>query len=115
MQAADITCGNPLFVPAIVRPCQMFPPQARSVVFPGEVRLARAVLRDAFLCMRGHVTVCAGGSVRQRERLQRRAQWQAWEWIFDDSDDGLFSFENVCAWLDLDPQAVRAEVRAGAT
>jgi len=44
-----------------------------------------------------------------RQKRRRAAETSAW--LFDDSADGVFSFQNVCDVLGIDGEALRARVR----
>lgn len=66
----------------------------------GEVALMRAVLEDAISCFQEQFTT-------NKEGAQRRGQ-EAEEWIFTDDPHWLFSFVNICAVLELDPEYLRA-------
>lgn len=64
-----------------------------------EKKLMLAVLDDAILCYRKYRSANKG----KERRLFREAQ----EWIFDEQDDRIFSFESVCACLGIDPGWIR--------
>jgi hypothetical protein len=72
----------------------------------GERALLHALLVDAMRCLFGEV----GGSPAKRERLAAEAR----AWITTRGDADPFSFENVCAWLDLPAGRLRAYVLAQA-
>jgi hypothetical protein len=61
-----------------------------------------AVLEDAISCFQKYVS--AGG--RQGKRLFREAE----EWILENDANWVFSFENVCESLGLDPRYIRREL-----
>lgn len=114
MQAAIseiATATHVLFVPDAILPEQFTEQRRKSVDCPGEIRLAYAILKDAFLCLKGHAVVTCG-SAAQRIVRQRLAKQHAWTWIFDDFDENPFSFVNICVYLDIDPSAVRDVVQA---
>ena len=50
----------------------------------------------------------------EAQRLRRSGEQaaSAIDWIFDDSDGGVFSFVNVCDELGIDGEALRTRVRA---
>lgn len=67
----------------------------------------------------------ATGVARSPQPERRNKKWEAQrlrssgehaasaiDWIFDDSDGGVFSFVNVCDELGIDGEALRARVRA---
>ena len=64
-----------------------------------EKDLMRAVLRDAIWDYRKNMKV---RNIHFRE---------AREWLFAANDESLFSFENICETLDLDPVLIRKELR----
>lgn len=86
---------------ACVLPTQLTSPSGRGR--SPEVRLAAAVLEDAFYC----VTRNDGA----RSRTQRQDFIEARNWFFDTSRQGPFAFENVCDVLALDADAVRQRLR----
>mgnify|MGYP006871823510 FL=1 len=59
-----------------------------------------AVLRDAILEYRNNSV--AGNRLYQNART----------WFFEESSDQLFSFENICATLDLNPCTIREQLLA---
>ena len=65
----------------------------------GELRLALAVLEDAFHCLG-----CIEGS---RGSINGRHRREAREWIESRDREGLFTFESVCAVLGLEADAIR--------
>jgi hypothetical protein len=89
--------------------------QGRPAETP-ERRLVAAVLRDAIDC---YLRDCFTKN-RHRKRSFREAE----EWFFRSDDFGVFSLENVCGILNIDPGYIRrsllqyerqhAESRAGA-
>jgi hypothetical protein len=62
-------------------------------------RLMLAVLEEAL------VTFQRG--LRSSDRLQRHHSWEADRWIASTDGDPLFSFENICSSLNIDPGYVR--------
>ena len=69
-----------------------------------EGRLLIAVLRNALLEFEDVVHNHRGANDAQLQEL--------WQWFFGPDDGWLFSFENVCEQLDLDPSCIRARLRA---
>jgi hypothetical protein len=66
---------------------------------PGpETALAAAVLENAIECLRMHGV--------DKGRIYREAE----EWFLVEEPDWPFSFERICAFLDLDPDSVRRAV-----
>jgi hypothetical protein len=73
----------------------------------GARRLMAAVLDDALSLIDA---VASAGGFAHVPRLARRRAREALAWINDHEARGLFSFEGICAALDLDADAVAAEV-----
>lgn len=65
----------------------------------GELRLALAVLEDALDCLERYKD--------SRELLARLFRWEALQWLESRDRLPVFSFENVCFLLDLDPEKTR--------
>jgi hypothetical protein len=61
-------------------------------------KLMLAVLQDGIACFQGYLFKLS----RRNEALSREAE----EWI-NSKDDGIFTFNNVCETLGLDPDIVR--------
>ena len=72
--------------------------QGRPAETP-ERRLVAAILRDAIDC---YVRDCF-----TKDRHKKRSFREAVEWFFRDDDYGVFSLENVCGILGIDPGYVR--------
>ena len=68
----------------------------------GELRLALAVLEDALDCLERYKD--------SREFLARLFRWEALQWLESRDRLPVFSFENVCFLLDLDPEKTRRTV-----
>jgi hypothetical protein len=81
--------------PDIILPSQYFEPRGRLP----EHRLMIAVLQDAIDCVAKHR--CA------RDFPGRRLFDEATRWLLAEETDWLYSFERICAVLDLDANAVR--------
>jgi hypothetical protein len=64
-----------------------------------EKMLMWAVLEDAILCLQEHDLAPAGSGTRQF--LEAR------DWIMDKESDWFFSFESICAALDMNPNYIR--------
>lgn len=89
-------------------PVQYFETFRRSVPIEPEKKLMLAVLGDALTCFQKYLDA--------RKRKGKNLFREAEEWIFGEDDDHLFSFENVCAVIGLDPPYVRrllAQWKAG--
>ena len=97
-------------VPRLLAPAVLLPTQiARSTNHHRWLRrLYGAVLADALECLQGRGAPNTGGMNADRERLRRRQQ--AWEWIMSEAQT-CFSFATICAVLELNSEAVRAELR----
>ena len=86
--------------PAVVLPSQT--PQQSAQAHCGEVRLASAILEDAFRCIRKNAAARRGP--RAKEFREAR------QWFANQSRTWPFAFANVCDLLALDPSAVRKRV-----
>ena len=64
-----------------------------------EKRLMLAVLEDAILCFQEHPAARQGKRKQSFDHVRR--------WLFDAGDDWVFSFENVCSALLMEPQYIR--------
>jgi len=84
----------------VVHPVQFYCSPIRSSKTCGEIALMHAVLEDAVDCFRKQF-------VSRRRRDQRLAR-EAEEWFLSESDHWPFSFVNICAALELDPEYIRA-------
>jgi len=71
----------------------------RSTHLEPEKELMLAVLEDAVSCVQKYV--------RSSHPKDRRVLRDTWDWIRTDEDEWLFSFNNVCETLGLDPGFVR--------
>jgi hypothetical protein len=74
--------------------------RARGVCFP-EISLVAAIFEDAVRCARR-----ANGGVTHRDSSE------AVEWIASERSDWPFAFVNVCEFLGVDAQVVRARLGA---
>ncbi|MGH7798115.1 MAG: hypothetical protein ACREQ2_24905 [Candidatus Binatia bacterium] len=72
--------------------------QGRPAETP-ERRLVAAVLRDAIDC---YLRDCF-----TKNRHKKRSFREAEEWFFKDDDYGVFSLDNVCGILNIDPGYIR--------
>ena len=82
---------------------QYFATFRRAEHLEPEKALLMAILEDAIHCYRKY---SAARDHAGRERFREAEQW-----IMEEGDDWLFSFENVCELLGLDPQFIRRGVR----
>jgi hypothetical protein len=80
-------------------PSAEFEPARKKTTLVPEQELMCAVLEDAIACYRNHLLAAsASGKILFRE---------AEEWIFTKQRDWVFSFENICEVLALNPGYVR--------
>lgn len=90
---------------AIVQPEIVLPEQVQALHdrrLGGAPALMLAVLEEAILCIRGAARSPRAGGPREaaRAKMWVRAKDRSW----------LFSFENVCAALEIDAEALRASL-----
>ncbi len=72
----------------------------RKADLEAEQKLMLAVLEDAVTCFQKYFTA--------RDRIGTSLYHEAEEWILlPGKDDWLFSFDNICETLDLDPGYIR--------
>ena len=76
---------------------------ASSEVMHGERNLMCAVLEDAVRCLTGEA---ANGRMRRRLAIDARA------WFEERNEEWPFSFDNICAALDLDAGPLRSRLLA---
>jgi hypothetical protein len=89
-----------LFQPHVILPAQLFSPPKE---FTPEHRLRAAILADAVWCVEKYrFPTDARG-----RRLFRRAK----QWLLASEPHWPYSFENICAVLDLNANAVRHRLR----
>lgn len=88
-----------LFQPDTLAAAQYFDNLRSKTQLEPEKRLMLAVLEDAVQCFQDNVSAQSG----KRKKLFQEAE----EWILEEGDDWLFSFENVCEALEINPQYVR--------
>ncbi len=91
---------NDLFEPDTLLPTQYFAALQRKKFPAGEHRLLIALLRDAIDCFQKHI--------HARDAKRRQLFVDAEDWIGDEDDNALFSFNNVCATLGMNAAYVRA-------
>lgn len=109
MSERDITTPNEertssLFTPDTLVPSQFFDRLRRNTEHSSERRLMVAVLEDALDVYRKR----CGARDRRGQELFHDAE----SWIYTDEQDWLFSFENICTVLDIDPSYIRRGLRA---
>jgi hypothetical protein len=99
---AGAAYASDIFAPEIMLPAQFYSGQPRVVHQP-ERRLMLAVLEEAVLTFCKHL-----GDERVRSRrLVREVE----QWMDSRNGDWPFSFENICATLNLDADALRHGLR----
>ena len=91
------------FVPDTLLPIQYFEAMRRKHLLPGEERLVLSVLEDAVECF----MKCIDSSTRKGQRLFRDAE----VWITLEDKKWVFSFDNVCETLNIDPNYLRRGLR----
>src|SRR5260370_39951223 len=92
-----------LFEPDTLLPIEYFEAMRRKHLLEGEKRLIVSVLEDAIECF----MKCIDASTSKGERLFRDAD----EWIAHEDKRWVFSFDNVCDMLDINPEYMRMGLR----
>jgi hypothetical protein len=92
--------ANSLFDPEVVLPDQMFPGSKLPAFVQSEGRLMLAILQDAVDCYQRHALA--------RNPRHRAEFEEAKQWITSSESDWVFSFENICNVLGIDPDYVRS-------
>ena len=92
-----------LFEPDTLLPIQYFEAMRRKHLLEGEKRLILSVLEDAIECF----MKCIDASTSKGQRLFRDAD----EWIAHEDKHWVFSFDNVCDMLDINPEYMRMGLR----
>jgi imidazolonepropionase-like amidohydrolase len=88
-----------LFEPDTLLPIQYFEAMRRKHLLEGEKRLVLSVLEDAVECF----MKCIDSPTSKGQRLYRDAD----EWINLEDKHWVFSFDNVCDMLDINPEYMR--------
>jgi hypothetical protein len=88
-----------VFQPDILVTVQYLSTYRRRFHLEPEQLLMLAVLEDAVLCFQDNLTA----GVPRKQSLFREAE----DWILNDDKSYLFSFENICEFLTLDPGYLR--------
>jgi hypothetical protein len=78
----------------------------KRTIREGEKELMLAVLEDAINSFQRYLVA---GNEKERQRFQ-----EVQEWILGKDGDWLFSFDNICEALDLDPSYLRRGLMAWA-
>jgi hypothetical protein len=92
-----------LFEPDTLLPIQYFEAMRKKHLLEGEKRLILSVLEDAIECF----MKCIDASTNKGQRLFREAD----EWIAHEDKRWVFSFDNVCDMLDINPEYMRLGLR----
>jgi hypothetical protein len=92
-----------LFEPDTLLPIQYFEAMRRKHLLEGEKRLILSVLEDAVECF----MKCIESPTSKGQRLFRDAD----EWISLEDKHWVFSFDNVCDMLDINPEYMRRGLR----
>ncbi len=89
-----------LFQPDTVLPAQYLETVCRKIHRDAEQELVLAVLEDAVSCFQKYFAA--------RDKIGRRLFREAEEWILlQEKSDWLFSFDNICETLGLNPGYIR--------
>ena len=92
-----------LFEPDTLLPIQYFEAMRKKHLLEGEKRLILSVLEDAIDCF----MKCIDAVTSKGQRLFREAE----EWINHEDKKWVFSFDNVCEMLDINPEYMRKGLR----
>jgi hypothetical protein len=92
-----------LFEPDTLLPIQYFEAMRKKHLLEGEKRLILSVLEDAVECF----MKCIDSPTSKGQRLFRDAD----EWICLEDKHWVFSFDNVCDMLDINPEYMRRGLR----
>lgn len=88
-----------LFEPDVLLPGQFFSFFRKEAGFDRERRLMLAVLEDAIDCFQKHAHAT---DLRGKQLFA-----ESWEWIMSPDRRWLFSFENICQIVDMNPDYIR--------
>lgn len=88
-----------IFDPDIILPAQHFAAIQRKKFPSGEHRLLVALIQDAIECFQKHM--------HARDAKRRQLFLDAQGWIGSEDDRAVFSFNNVCMLLGMNPDYVR--------
>ena len=92
-----------LFEPHTILPVQFFTRLQRSAAWTGEERLMAAILEDAVaICCKPNPPTTSKGRTVLRESLR---------WVRSNDRRWIFSFLRICEMLDMDPGAIRRNIR----
>ena len=90
---------RPLFEPDPIAALEYHDDASRKLATAPEKMLMWAVLEDAIMCVQQHDL--------PQSRPGKRLFHEAREWIMEKDSDWFFSFESLCAALDLNPNYIR--------
>jgi hypothetical protein len=85
-----------------VMPAQFYPARRGAAAVEPIMRLMGGILIDAMRSLERNFEA--------RHPNARREFKEAQSWIFDDAEDGPFSFLCVCDSLEIDPRGLRASI-----
>jgi hypothetical protein len=88
-----------LFQPDVLLPKQSLDVYRRRVRLDPEKKLMLAALQDAVECFQKYV--------RAEDRKGKNRFREVEDWIMEGDSDEVFSFENICEILDIDPSYLR--------
>ncbi len=88
-----------LFQPDTVLPAQFLETVRRKTHLEPEKRLMLSVLEDAVSCFQKYTSA--------RDARGKSLLREAEEWIHEESSEWLFSFDNICDSLGLNPKYIR--------
>ena len=88
-----------VFDPDVILPAQHFAAIQRKKFPSGEHRLLVALIQDAVECFQKHM--------HARDAKRRQLFLDAQGWIGSEDDRAVFSFNNVCMLLGMNPDYVR--------
>lgn len=88
-----------LFEPDVLLPNQFSSYFRKEVGFDRERRLMLAVLEDAIDCFQKYAHT---DDARGKQLFD-----ESWDWIMSDDTRWLFSFENICQIVDMNPDYIR--------
>ncbi len=102
MQKRYENLGNATVMPEHVMPEQFYAttPPSRST---GARRLLQAVFTEALTCLNAYH---ASDSARERRLFN-----EAYDWFMSTEDNGLYSFESIVLYLDLNADRIRREIK----
>ena len=92
-----------LFQPDTVLPAQYLETVRRKTHLEPEKKLMLSVLEDAVACFQKYATA--------RDARSKSLLSEAEEWIQEEGGEWLFSFDNICESLGLNPKYIREGLR----